>query len=389
MDDNRRRLLQAGLAGGVALLSGCDGEELQADDTVAVHDDTKPLNILILGGTGFIGPHMVHEALRRGHNVTLFNRGRTNSALFPDLELLVGDRDNGLDALKGREWDAVVDNSGYVPRHVADSANLLSTSVSHYLYVSSVAAYAAMSGNLTAPDYADVDVTNTEYDSPLVTMPDESIEEVSTETYGPLKVLCERAVNDAMGEERVTILRPTWVAGPGDRSDRFTYWPVRVARGGEMLVPGTPTDRLQIVDVRDMANFVVDSLEQRIVGIYNMVAPPLSYSMGDLMDDCQAVAATKVDATWVDLPFVQANDLQKNNALPIWAPESGNTRNDALVNGDRSFSKGMKTRPSRETTRDTLAWWRTLSEERRNNIKAGLDSDREKALLASWHAQHG
>jgi 2'-hydroxyisoflavone reductase len=389
MDDNRRRLLQAGLAGGAALMSGCVDEVVQADDTATVHDDSRPLNILILGGTGFIGPHMVHEALRRGHSVTLFNRGRTNKGLFPDLELLVGDRDNELDALKGRKWDAVVDNSGYVPRHVADSANLLSSAVSHYLFVSSVAAYAAMSGNLTASDFADVDMPNTEYDSPLITMPDESTEEVSSATYGPMKVLCERAVSEAMGDERVTILRPTWVAGPGDRSDRFTYWPVRVARGGEMLVPGTPDDRLQIVDVRDMANFVVDSLERRIAGIYNMVTPPLSYSMGDLMAGCQAVAATEVDATWVDLPFIQANDLLKGNTLPVWAPESGDTRSDALVNGDRSFAAGMKTRPTRETTRDTLTWWRTLAEERRNNIKAGLDSDREEELLASWHAQHG
>jgi 2'-hydroxyisoflavone reductase len=331
---------------------------------------------------------MVHEALRRGHEISLFNRGRTNRTLFPDLELLVGDRDNGLDALIGRKWDAVVDNSGYVPRHVADSSQLLSSAVSHYIYVSSVSAYAAMSGNLTAADYHDVDVPNTEYDSPLVTMPDETVEDVTSETYGPLKVLCEKAATEAMGEDRITILRPTWVAGPGDNSDRFTYWPVRVSRGGEMLVPGMSSDRIQIVDVRDMANFVVDSLEQKITGIYNMVNPPGTYSMGQFMTDCQTLTPSDASLTWVDLPFIQKHGLYAGGELPIWAPMSGDTRSDALINGDRSFAKGMKTRPERETIRDILQWWPTLAEDRRNNMRAGLSAEREAEMLAAWHEQN-
>ena len=387
MNKERRRFLQASLLGSAALLSGCVKGDSEPSETSFVADESRPLKILILGGTGFIGPHMVHEALRRGHQVSLFNRGRTNRTLFPDLELLIGDRNNRLDALKGREWDAVVDNSGYVPRHVADSAELLSSAVSHYIYISSVSAYAAMSGNLTAADYHDVDMPNTEYNSPLVTMPDETVEEVTSETYGPLKVLCERAATEAMGEERITILRPTWIAGPGDNSDRFTYWPVRVSRGGEMLVPGSSGDRLQIVDVRDLANFVVDSLEKRITGIYNMVNPPGSYSMGQLMDDCQAVTAADVDMTWVDMPFIEAHGLYTGGELPIWAPVSGDTRSDAIVNGDRSFAKGMKSRPERETIRDILTWWPTLPEDRRNNMRAGMSAEREAEMLAAWHEQ--
>ena len=390
MNKERRRFLQASLIGGATLMSGCVKSGTESGDALAVQGKNQALKILILGGTGFIGPHMVREALRRGHEVTLFNRGRTNRTLFPDLELLIGDRNNGLDALKGHKWDAVVDNSGYVPRHVADSARLLSSAVSHYLFVSSVAAYAAMSGNSTASDYADVDMPNAEYDSPLVTMPDESVEE-GPQTYGPMKVLCERAVTKAMGEDRITILRPTWVAGPGDRSDRFTYWPVRVSRGGEMLVPGTAADKIQIVDVRDMATFVVDSLERRITGIYNMVAPPGSASMGELLVDSQAITDTKVNLTWVDLPFMEANELIRRGvvgrALPIWGPASGDTRSDAIVNGDRSFSKGMKTRPLKETIRDTFSWWQTLPEDRRENMRAGLNADREAELLAAWHNQ--
>ena len=387
MNKQRRRFLQASLAGSAALMTGCVKSDSEPEASTIVASTDRSLKILILGGTGFIGPHMVREALRRGHEVSLFNRGRTNRSLFPDLELLIGDRNNGLDSLAGRKWDAVVDNSGYVPRHVADSAQLLSSAVSHYIYVSSVAAYAAMSGNLTAADYHDVDVPNDEYDSPLVTMPDETVEEVISETYGPLKVLCERAATEAMGEDRITILRPTWVAGPGDNSDRFTYWPVRVERGGEMLVPGTPGDRLQIVDVRDLANFVVDSLEKRITGIYNMVNPPGTFSMGQFMDDCLAVTASDVEMTWVGLPFIEEHELHSGGELPIWAPVSGDTRSDAIVTGERSFAKGMKTRAERETIRDILTWWSTLPEDRRDNMRAGLSAEREAEMLAAWHAQ--
>jgi 2'-hydroxyisoflavone reductase len=384
MNNKRRQFLQASIAGSAALMTGCVESDIETVEPV-VAEMNRPLKILILGGTGFIGPHKVREALRRGHEVSLFNRGRTNRKLFPDLELLVGDRDNGLDALVGRKWDAVVDNSGYVPRHVRDSTRLLSSAVSHYIYVSSVAAYAAMSGNLTAADYHDVDMPNAEYDSPLVTMPDETVEEVSSETYGPLKVLCERAATEEIGEDRITILRPTWVAGPGDKSDRFTYWPVRMSRGGEMLVPGDPVDQIQIVDVRDMATFVVDSLEQKITGIYNMVNPPGTYSMGQYMADCQAVTAGDATLTWVDEAFVEATGLYASGDLPVWGPVSGDTRSDAIVNGDRSFANGMKTRPPRETIRDTMVWWKTLPEDRRNNMRAGMSAEREAEMLAAWH----
>jgi 2'-hydroxyisoflavone reductase len=386
MNKERRRFLQAGIAGSAALITGCVRSGGEADEP-AVAEKYRPLKILILGGTGFIGPHMVREALRRGHEVSLFNRGRTNRNLFPDLELLVGDRDNGLDTLVGGSWDAVVDNSGYVPRHVADSATLLSSAVSHYIFVSTVGVYAAMSGNLDAANYHDVDMPNTEYDSPLATMPDETVEEGSG-TYGPLKVLCERAVTEAMGEDRTTILRPTWVAGPGDRSDRFTYWPVRIMRGGEVLVPGEPADRIQIVDARDMATFVVDSLEKKITGIYNMVNPTGTYSMGQYMEDSLAVTASDASLTWVDAAFVEAQGLYAGGEIPIWGPLSGDTRSDAIVNGDRSFAKGMKTRPERETIRDIVAWWKTLPEDRRNNMRAGLSAEREAEMLAAWHAQN-
>ena len=265
MKTSRRRILQASLLGTAAAgIPQAFGQDQKAKPR------SETAKILVLGGTGFIGPHMVREALRRGHEVTLFNRGKTNNTLFPDVELLKGDRNNGLDALKGRKWDAVIDNSGYVPRHVADSARLLSPSVSHYLFISSISVYASF----VKPNHED---------SAVATMPDETVEEVTGETYGPMKALCEKLAAAEIDDDRLTILRPTYICGPGDHTDRFSYWPVRTMKGGEMLWPGTPQDKIQIIDVRDLANFVVDAIERRITGLFNTVTPAGSYSIGELL----------------------------------------------------------------------------------------------------------
>ncbi len=374
MDKNRRRFLQASLLGSAAIAAGETPSAWAKEKTEK--SASNQLKILVLGGTGFIGPHMVREALRRGHDVTLFNRGKTNNALFPDLELLIGDRDNGLDALKGGKWDAVVDNSGYVPRHVADSARLLSSSISHYLFISSISAYASFAeGN--------------HEDSPLATMPDETVEEVTGETYGPMKALCEQRVAAEIGADRLTILRPTYICGPGDHTDRFSYWPVRTMKGGEMLWPGTPEDKTQIIDVRDLANFVVDAVEQRITGTYNTVTPAGSYSMGDLLADSMAVTGTEVNPTWVSAGFIEAQKLGERNSLPIWAPPSGDYSGVAFVSGEKAAAKGLRNRPVRETARDLISWWKTLPEDRTKNIRAGLSAEREAEMLALWHAQNG
>jgi 2'-hydroxyisoflavone reductase len=372
MNKNRRRFLQTSLLGTAVAAAGAI-PDVRAEDSTSKQKSSS-LNILVLGGTGFIGPHMVREALRRGHQLTLFNRGKTNNKLFPDIELLKGDRDNGLDALKGRNWDAVIDNSGYVPRHVTDSARLLSPSVSQYLYISSIAAYASFTK------------ANNE-DSPLATMPDETVEEVTGETYGPMKALCEKRAAAEIDEDRLTILRPTYICGPGDHTDRFSYWPVRTMRGGEMLWPGTPQDKIQIIDVRDLANFVIDSTEQHITGTYNTVTPAGSYSMGDLLTDCMAVTATEVTPTWVSAEFVDQHIGQGRLSLPIWAPPSGEYAGVALVSGERAVAKGLRNRPVRETARDLISWWKTLPGERTQNLRAGPDAERETELLALWHEQ--
>ncbi len=307
MANNRRDFLKTGLLAAGLAASGTASAALAP--ARAVHRK-KSLSILVLGGTGFIGPHMVREALRRGHSVTLFNRGRTNNTLFPDLETLKGDRDNNLEALEGRKWDAVVDNSGYVPRHVQSSARLLSGNVSHYLFISTVAVYRHW------------DRANPE-NAPLATIDDESTEQVDWNTYGPLKALCETKALEEIGDDRLTVMRPTYICGPGDHTDRFTYWPVRTWAGGEMLWPGDPSNTIQIIDVRDLANFVVDSLEQRVMGTYNCATPVGQYSMANLLEDCQAVTATTVDPVWVDEPFIYEHNIADDGGLPVWFAQTG------------------------------------------------------------------
>ena len=367
MTGSRRDFIKAtALAAAAAGLPGVAA----ASETQASGGDTRPLDILILGGTGFIGPHMVREALRRGHSVTLFNRGRTNNALFPDLETIKGDRDNGLDGLQGRRWDAVIDNSGYVPRHVQDSARLLAPNCDRYVFISTVAVYADIP-------------SATDEESPLATMADETVEEITRETYGPLKALCEKRAATEIDADRLAILRPTYICGPGDHTDRFSYWPIRTRKGGEMLWPGTPDDALQIVDVRDLARFTIDCVDRAISGTFNMVNEPRAYTMGKLLEDCRAVTATDVDAVWVAEDFVKAQGLNPGAQLPIWQG-SGNAFGMSAAS---AVAAGMQMRPERETARDLLAWWDTLPEERRAGLKAGPSAEKEAEVLAAWKAR--
>jgi len=374
VDRSRRQFIQAGLIGGAVAASGGMGATASAaaaSGTPARRE--AALRILMLGGTGYIGPHMVSEFLRRGHEVSLFNRGRTNDDLFPDLETLLGDRDGGLDVLKGKRWDAVVDNSGYVPRHVEDSARLLSSAVSQYVYISTISVYESFA----KPN---------DEDSTLATMPDESVEEVTGATYGPLKALCEKRAQAEIGDDRLTILRPTYICGPGDRTDRFTYWPVRTMRGGEMFWPGTAADPIQIIDVRDLANYVVDCVEKKITGTFNTTTPVGSYTMGDLMNDSLAVSAADMTPVWVGSDFLADFELPDGQSIPIWSPPTGEEAAVAMVSGARARAHGLQNRPPRETTRDTVSWWKTLPAERQAALRAGIGADMEARLIAAWRA---
>ena len=366
MVNSRRELLKAGLLGAAAAVTGMPA-------VAAAPSRPEPaarMKLLILGGTGFIGPHMVREALRRGHTVTLFNRGRTNNELFPDLETITGDRAGDLEGLAGRKWDAVIDNSGYMPQHVRRSAEVLSDNIGQYLFISSISAYASFA----TPNHEDSPLAK------LAIVPDE----FSWESYGGLKALCERWGADVIGAGRYTVLRPTYICGPGDHTDRFTYWPVRATSAGEMLWPGSPSHPLQIIDVRDLANFVVDCVERQVTGTYNTVTPVGSYTFGNLLEDSVAVNARPVTPVWVDDAFIAANDAGR--LLPVYHPLTGDTANLSSVSGARARAAGLANRPVRETIRDLMRWWETLSDERIANARFALTPEREAELIAAWNA---
>ncbi|MEM7430857.1 MAG: NAD-dependent epimerase/dehydratase family protein [Pseudomonadota bacterium] len=358
----RREVLKAGLVG--AALAG-----------TRIGTACESLNVLILGGTGFIGPHMVEEALRRGHNLTLFNRGRTNTDLFPDVEKIKGDRANDHSEIANRKWDVVIDNSGYVPRHVETAARVLSPNINHYVFISTISVYESFA-------------TPNHEDSPLAQLEDETVEEVTGETYGGLKALCEQRAADVMGDDRLTVLRPTYICGPGDHTDRFSYWPVRTARGGEMIWPGGRDYPVQIIDVRDLARFTFDCVEERIAGIYNMVNPAGSYTMGDLLDDSVAASGAEIDPIWVDESFIDAAreefTVRNRGMFPIWHPLDDEYGAVSSISDTRAKAAGLKARPVRETIEALLAWWQTLPEERQSDLRAGLPADIEVQLIERW-----
>jgi 2'-hydroxyisoflavone reductase len=332
----------------------------------------EPGSLLILGGTGFIGPHLSEEAQRRGWKVTHFNRGKTATGGVPGVETLIGDRKGQLDALRGRNWDAVIDDTGYIPKYVKMSAELLAPSVRYCLYISSVSAYAGFA----AP--------NDEH-SALGKLADPEADKVTGDTYGPMKALCEQ-YSAAAFKDRISIVRPGYIVGPLDPTDRFTYWPVRAARGGEMLAPGTPQDPIQIIDVRDLASFMMTLVESRTNGIFNAVSPPRAFTMGDLVSASQkASPKAGTNAAWVSEDFLAAHWKPDDLDLPPWAPTKGETAGFSLTAMEPARAAGLRSRPLEQTVRDTLAWFESLPVDRRAKLRAGLDSAKEADTLRAWH----
>jgi 2'-hydroxyisoflavone reductase len=374
MTTTRREFLGASLASAIALslpgrvLAGAAG---------------KPLKILVMGGTGFLGPHFVEAARARGHAITLFNRGKTNPGRFAgrgDIEQLHGDRKSDLSALEGRRWDAVLDTSAYVPADVTRSASLLAKAVSHYLLVSTISVYAKL-------DTPGMDET-----APVVTLADPTVTEVTGETYGGLKALSEQAAEAAM-PGRVTVVRPGLIVGPGDTSDRFTYWPARAARGGEILAPDGPSAPVQFIDVRDLAAFLLHLLELRTLGTFNADAQAGSITLGAVLDACLAVAAAKSPPapagtlTWVPADFLAAQNVSPWSDLPVWIPAQGDEAGAGRLSNAKALAAGLSYRPLAQTVRDTLAYWESLPAERRAAPRAGLSPAREAEVLAAWHAR--
>jgi 2'-hydroxyisoflavone reductase len=338
---------------------------------------TKPSRVLILGGTGFIGPHFVHALAARGHALTLFNRGRSKQEARPGVEQLTGDRDGQLDALKGRDWDVVIDNSGYTPHQVKLTADLLHGHVQQYIYISSIAAY------------ADFDVPNIDESYRRAKLEGPTDQPLTGKTYGPFKAVCEQLLEQAYGT-RATLIRPTYIVGPGDTSDRFTYWPMRVARGGEMLAPGTPTDPIQFVDARDLADFMCIVVEQRLSGRYNICSTPRSVTMGMLLDTSKRITNANTTFAWASEAFMDAQklidrELLASDEIPIWMRPSGHTAAAPLVSNARAVSKGLRFRPLEQIIRDTLEWQKQRPPAEQT-LSAGLKPEREAEVLKALHA---
>ncbi|HYW43317.1 MAG TPA: SDR family oxidoreductase [Bryobacteraceae bacterium] len=332
--------------------------------------------ILILGGTGFLGPATVEAAVARGHELTLFNRGKTRPGLFPGIETLLGDRDpdkgEGLKALRGRKWDAVIDNSGYFPRQVSASARLLAPDVKQYIFISSISVY------------ADNATEGQDESGRLATTPDPAVEKVTDQTFGPLKALCEKASEEAL-PRRTTVVRPGYIVGPDDPSGRFTYWPVRIDRGGEVLAPGAPGDPVQFIDVRDLGAWLVTLIEQGATGVFNATGPEDRLAWGDLLQACRQAAKSASTLVWVPGEWIakQGEDL-----FPIWAPFRGETRGFHLWKNARAVNAGLKFRPYAQTVADTLKWYKTQDAGGRTRL-AGPKPEKEAQLLAAWKRENG
>jgi len=336
-----------------------------------------PLKILVLGGTSFIGPHQVQYALDRGHEITLFNRGRTNTHLFPQVEKLVGDRAEGaLDALRGRTWDVVIDNSATNPNWVRDSAQLLADSAERYFFVSTRSVYRSWD---QVPMTAEAEVNSWE-NNPDV---DRNAERLP---YGLSKALAEAAAHAAF-PGRAAVFRPGLIIGPGDSTDRFTYWPVRIHRGGEVLVPGDGQDLVQIIDVRDLCEWMIRMAEVKETGVYNCVGPKIPRPMDQLIYGIKAVTTAETGFTWADADFLLEHEVRPYGEMPVWMPRTLPGR-AAFGNFDLTpeVEKGMTFRSLADTTAATLEFHFSRTPERQAQIRPGLDAEREAEVLAAWHA---
>jgi 2'-hydroxyisoflavone reductase len=337
------------------------------------------VKILVLGGTKFLGRHLVEAAVTRRHEVTLFNRGRTNPKLFPELETLAGDRDGNLEALKGRRWDAVFDTSGRVPRVVRASATLLADAAEHYTFLSSVSVY------------ADRSVKGIDEDAPAAQLSDEDSEDVAAD-YGALKARCEREVTAAMSGRALNV-RAGLLVGPFDDTGRFTYWPRRVSRGGEVLAPGRPDRPVQFIHARDLADWIVRMAEERRTGTFNATGPERPLTMAQFLEACREVTGGDARFTWVDEDFLLEREVIAFTEMPLWLRKV--SEGMLAVNTEKALAAGLTFRPLAATIGETLAWRESLSaddDEYSSRLykvadEAGLRPEREASLLAEWRAR--
>ncbi len=369
-ETSRRHFIKLSAAAGGALGLGTRSISLFAEQSV------KPLRILILGGTGFTGPYQVRYALSRGHKVTTFNRGKTHPGELPkEVEQLIGDRNGQLDALKGRKWDVAIDNPTTLPAWVRDAAEMLKGNVEGYVFISTISVYADTSkgADEMAPlaKYEGADP----YKETL-----EAMKASGYKTYGPLKALSEKEA-EKWFPGKTLIIRPGLIVGPRDETDRFTYWPVRIERGGEVLAPGIPTDPVQFIDARDLAEWTIRMVENRETGIYNATGPAKPLAIGEMLDQIKGAFNSDAKFTWVPADFLEKEKVEAWSDMPVWTGEESGM---ARTNINRALGKGLTFRPLAETARDTLAWFKSQPQDRQSKLRAGLTPEREAEVLTAW-----
>ena len=338
----------------------------------------KPLRILILGGTGFIGPNQVEYALARKHNVTLFNRGKTNAALFPKVPRIIGDRNvaGGHDGLKQGTWDVVIDNPTRNPLWVRGAAEALKGRVGQYLFVSTISVF------------SDNSIVGMDESGPLHKPGDASVWASNDGAhYGPNKVQCELDAKAQFGEDNVTIVRPGVIVGPGDLSDRFSYWPVRIDTGGEVLAPGTPNDAVQYIDAEDLGQWMVRLAENHTIGTFNATGPKSPTNIAEMLYGIKAVTNSDAHFTWVAADFLAENQVRPWSDMPVWMPPTGRTAGFMAVNCNKAFAAGLTVRPLAETAKHTLDWYMTRPAAEQEKARAGIAPAKEQAVLAAWRAK--
>jgi len=367
----RRDLLKLGALASVALMTG--------RAQIPASPPARPLRILILGGTGFTGPHQVRYALERGHKLTLFNRGRRPQVWPGEVEELTGDRDTGdLSALAGREWDVCIDNPTTLPFWVRDAGTTLRGKIGHYIFISTISVYVD-----TSRPGMDERAALATYRGADVMAETRASLQADMGLYGPLKAACE-AEADRQFPGIATLIRPGLIVGPGDETDRFTYWPVRIARGGEVLAPGDGNDPVQFIDARDLAEWTIRIAEQKALGAFNATGPDHELGMAAMLHGIRAAIGSGASFTSVPTDFLREQRVSPWSDLPVWVPGQGSTAGFARVSNDRARQAGLTFRPLAATAADTLAWFNSQPEARRAKLRAGLSAEREAAVLQAW-----
>jgi len=344
----------------------------------------RSLRVLILGGTGFMGPHQVRYALARGHKLTIFNRGRRPQGWPGEVEVLTGDRDSGdLKALEGREWDVCIDNPTSVPFWVRDVGRVLRGRIGHYVFISTISVYA----DASRPGRDETGAAAVYRGKDALAETRESLR-ADMGLYGPLKARCEQeAARYFPGI--TTVIRPGLIVGAGDETDRFTYWPVRIVRGGEVLAPGDGSDPVQIIDARDLAEWTIRLAEQRTLGVFNATGPRHELSLAAMLNGIREVAKAEARFTYVGTDFLARHKVAPWSDLPVWVPGQGDTAGFARVSIARAVDAGLTFRPLATTVADTMAWFGSLPEDRRSKLRAGLSAGREAEVLKAWQVQAG